>query len=354
MNFWCLDDIPEHLRRFFRVPQIGLEASVDAFVATMVEVFAGVWRVLRDDGVCWVNLGDSYSNKPCADGSDFKDGRSNRGSRKSAGLVAGLKPKDLIGVPWRVAFAFQAAGWYLRDAVIWHKPNPMPGSQRDRCTSSYEFVFQLTKRGRYFWDMEAVKKPASTPWHGVGIDRNAVIGQQWTSNAFSDPSSASGDRIPRNVWTIPTYGFSEAHFATFPPALPEKCIKATTSDKGCCAACGAPWLRLVESERVPTRKGENTKADYEAFRAARNAGLSFGNRDPQRHVSETRTIGWSAGCKCAAEIVPCRVLDPFAGAGTTVMVARRMQRHAVGIELNPEYAAMARRRVTEDAPLLNT
>lgn len=226
-HFHCCVTSPPYwgLRDYGVDGQIGLEASVDAFVATMVDVFTGAWRVLRDDGVLWLNLGGSYASSggagvqgkhgECADRAAAIEGiREGRSIRAEA---SGLKPKDLCGVPWRVAFALQAAGWYLRDAVIWHKPNPMPGSQRDRCTSSYEFVFQLTKRARYFWDMEAIREEAvygyrsqetakpmegrnaasSHVWrHAGNLEHEIERGPKETGVKYLGPETG---RIPRNV-----------------------------------------------------------------------------------------------------------------------------------------------------------
>jgi len=249
--------------------QLGLEKTPEEYVAKMVEVFREVKRVLKADGTLWLNLGDSYAGSGKGRNGDGHHSQGTHWKQSTnRGAVNGvirsnqetpeLKPKDLVGIPWRVAFALQAAGWYLRDAVIWKKPNPMPGSQRDRCTSSYEFVFQLTKRARYFWDMEAIREEAvygyrsqetakpmegrnaasSHVWrHAGNLEHEIERGPKETGVKYLGPETG---RIPRNVWTIPTHGFSEAHFATFPPALPERCIKATTSDKGCCAACG--WV----------------------------------------------------------------------------------------------------------------
>jgi DNA modification methylase len=298
--------------------QIGLEKTPAEFVARMVEVFREVRRVLRSDGTCWVNLGDSYAaghgGSTTAGNYVPKVSRHRDAEPKErqelpnapAGwaerdvtpkrIIAGLKPKDLCGIPWRVAFALQDDGWWLRQDIIWAKPNPMPESVTDRCTKAHEYVFLLTKAARYFYDAEAVKEPAS---HGVpnspasiaspygeGFTRRAKepepAGVQHKQHAMGANLSGRlgsnddwGSRNKRSVWTIATNPFPEAHFATFPPELPEICIKA-----------GCP-------------KGGT-------------------------------------------------VLDPFGGAGTTGLVADRLQRNAVLIELNPEYAAMAQRRINGD------
>lgn len=336
-HFHCCVTSPPYfgLRDYNVAGQIGLEPTPDDFVNAMREVFGGkdnpvgVWRVLRDDGVLWLNLGDSYNSSSGSGGKSAKQ-CSSPGSLHSGGVrkCEGLKPKDLIGIPWRVAFALQADGWYLRDAIIWHKPAPMPGSQRDRCTSAYEFIFQLTKSPRYFFDIEAVKEKQAGALRGARtfgkVEQFGTLRKD-IGNQFED----IGTRAPRNVWKIAHEGFNDAHFATFPTELPLRCIKASTSEKGCCPSCGAPWERILDRDRA-------------------------------------RTAGWEPGCDCHAhEPVPCRVLDPFNGAGTTGVAATSIDRDYTGIELNPEYAAMADRRLakalrgdtfrdmtkTDDAPL---
>ena len=284
--------------------QIGLEKTPDEFVARLVEVFREVRRVLKADGTCWVNLGDSYAN-------DGKWGGSTSGKHVT-GLHGdgigrgkrdtGLKPKDLVGIPWRVAFALQADGWWLRQDIIWAKPNPMPESVTDRCTKSHEYVFLLTKSARYFYDAEAISEPSIYPGdegYLRGPIHEASDKVTWRAQSQMDRKKARQNvpkggfggktadteqpafraikesRNKRSVWTIATAPFPEAHFATFPPELPELCIKA--------------------------------------------------------------------GCRPGGT-----VLDPFSGAGTTALVADRLQRHAIGIELNPTYAAMSERRIASD------
>ena len=277
--------------------QIGLEPTPDEFVAELVKVFREVRRALRDDGTVWLNLGDSYaggggfspdapSNKAGAKQTTHKG--SIRGTIKPGGVV---KPKDLIGIPWRVAFALQADGWYLRQDIIWAKPNPMPESVTDRCTKAHEYIFLLSKSQRYYFDAKAIAEPAAYPGD-LGILRGVSgVGEKdgvaWHAPSIATRQAAGVDsrtagketRNRRSVWTVATQPFSQAHFATFPPALIEPCILA--------------------------------------------------------------------GCPAGGN-----VLDPFGGAGTTGLVADRLQRNATLIELNPEYAEMADARIYDDAPLL--
>jgi len=319
--------------------QIGLESSPAGFISTMVEVFEELRRVLRPDGTCWVNMGDSYAGG--RRGPDVGSGlQGSRDAQQQSRLaqarmvasrrrddapiprsdirVPGLKPKDLVMMPHRLAIALQDAGWWVRQDIVWHKPNPMPESVRDRCTKAHEYIFLLTKSEKYYFDQDAIAQPVSPNTHarlsqavqnqvgsaranggtkaimkavgrklysgtGVGFGRgyDKVAKPRVKNNASFDEAMAimPSTRNRRSVWTITTQPFSEAHFATFPPELPETCIKA--------------------------------------------------------------------GCPPGGT-----VLDPFFGAGTTGLVADRLQRNCIGIELNPAYAEIARRRIQAESPLL--
>lgn len=289
------------LRDYGQAAQIGLEATPQAFVDELVAVFREVRRVLRDDGTLWLNLGDSYASGTKGSGGTGSSTLQNDGRREEVRLAGalraqerqamdvrrlecGLAPKQLIGIPWRVAFALQADGWYLRQDIIWAKPNPMPESVRDRCTKAHEYIFLLSKSPTYFCDMEAIAEPAAPQWKTryesdfTGRPELVMPDGKAQGIAMAGRRDWKETRNKRSVWTVTTQPFSEAHFATFPPALIEPCIKA--------------------------------------------------------------------GCPIGGT-----VLDPFGGAGTTGLVADRLQRDAILVELNPEYAAMARRRIASDAPL---
>ena len=295
------------LRDYGNEKQIGLEKTPEEYVAKMVEVFSEVKRVLKKEGTLWLNLGDTYSatrwtNKP---GTGFQG----EGSASNVRIekVTALPDKNLVGIPWRVAFALQADGWYLRQDIIWSKPNPMPESVTDRCTKSHEYIFLLTKSPKYYFDNEAIKEKGGTGEDrppGIVIDRmfgydskeaflrnrnkdgrkdGTVSGKGEAhatgtrtggnlSAAYADVNWAEEKRNKRSVWTIPTHPFSEAHFATFPEALIEPMIKA-----GC----------------------------------------------PEGGI----------------------VLDPFGGAMTTCVVAKKLRRKYIAIELNPAYIEIGKRRL---------
>jgi DNA modification methylase len=217
------------LRDYGHPGQLGLEQTPAEYVANMVEVFSLVWYLLADDGVLWLNLGDSYARNGGEQGGGNREllhleGKQTRMLRIPDG--SGLKPKDLIGIPWRVAFALQEAGWYLRQDIIWHKPNPMPESVTDRCTKAHEYMFLLTKSERYYFDNEAIKEPALTPgkFNGSTCGKTGANGDR--NDGGRGGIEGGGTRNRRSVWTIATTPYSGAHFATFPPDLIEPCILA--------------------------------------------------------------------------------------------------------------------------------
>lgn len=205
--------------------QIGLEDTPEQFVANMVEVFREVWRVMRDDGTLWLNLGDSYASNNSRASNNGRAGYGNSREGIFQRLGEGLKTKDLVGIPWRVAFALQADGWYLRQDIIWHKPNPMPESVTDRCTKSHEYIFLFSKSRQYYFDNEAIKEPATTEngrARQFGANKQEGTMRNDEGRIFND----NGFRNKRDVWTISVKPFKGAHFATFPPQLIEPCILA--------------------------------------------------------------------------------------------------------------------------------
>ncbi len=292
-----------------------------------------------------------------------------------------LKPKDLIGIPWRVAFALQADGWYLRSDIIWHKPNPMPESVTDRPTKSHEYLFLLTKAERYYYDADAIAEPAVTndmrrPYGSQGAwqldgrpeeqrpngqlrgkaGKNAFRGQGHFRDGENGPANRDGremqdvgaglTRNRRDVWTIATKPYLDAHFATYPVELVQPCIQAGTSAHGCCAACGAPWVRVVEVESRPNWNG-NGQQKHDGTYYRPNIGGGVGNDRRERHE-----LGWEPSCACGAPVVPCTVLDPFNGSGTTGVAAIGLGRHYTGIDINPEYLDLSHERLGRTQPAL--
>ena len=225
------------LRNYGEDGQIGREETPVAYTERLVEVFGEVRRVLQDDGTLWCNLGDSFASKP-AGGCGYHDGRANREVRLSGGVPEGLKPKDLVGIPWRVAFALQADGWYLRSDIIWSKTNAMPESVTDRPTKAHEYLFLLSKSPRYYYDADAIREPAvcgDHPRNTRGMNKaDNTPGQLPHTGLRSglNGKPGPGQRNKRSVWTVNPKPFPGAHFAVFPPALIEPCILAGCPEGG--------------------------------------------------------------------------------------------------------------------------
>ena len=307
---------------------LGLEPMPQMFVAHLVELFRDVRRLLKPTGVVWLNLGDTF----------FQAAMSRAGASDHA-----LKPKDLVGVPWRAALALQADGWFLRSDIVWHKPNPIPQPANDRPARAHEFLFLLTREPHYYYDAEAVREPAVTKGRvdsqrmASSASKYANLRDPWARSAVAYArrrAPVSTDRHLRSVWTVPTQPFVGSHTATFPTRLVEPCVLAGSSAAGCCSRCGRPWERVLEISYEPLSRRREGRKDPRIF------DLEL------RQVRRARTIGWRPTCDCGAEVTPAVVLDPFAGTGTTLKVAREHGRHAIGIELNPEYVDLIKRRLS--------
>lgn len=332
------------LRDYSALGQLGLEDTPEQYVARLVAVFREIRRVLRDDGVVWLNLGDSYANDDKWGGStggkhvDALHGDTSVGrGRKTTGLA----PKNLIGIPWRVAFALQDDGWILRSDVIWHKPNPMPESVTDRPTKAHEYVFLLTKSERYFYDADAVREPHARLWDETNGGNLQPVGSHKANGAFRERGGAyplpnPAGRNRRTVWTVPTEPKPFAHFAMFPQALVEPMVLA-----GCpaqvCSACGAPYERVVEREPMEIRPSGRADMMGEYGRTCTSGTMT---KPPV-----LRTLGFEPTCSCAADTRPGIVFDPFMGSGTTALVAQRLGRHYIGTDINREYVELARTRL---------
>ena len=379
----CIVTSPPYwgLRNYNVAGQIGMENSFSAWLSEMVVIFRELRRVLKPTGTCWLNCGDAYASTPngrsAAASKAAGDDRSFRD--RPVSTVGEFAAKQRMMMPARLAIALQDDGWWVRDEIIWHKPNPMPSSVKDRTTPAHEMVYLLTKRARYYYDYVAVMEPCAVEdWNDGsrvfgGINKhgaNAKHGDRTTGRtagsrrhsfarvtknscgdhgltpqfrpAREDKDYAGPMRQRRSVWTIATQPMREAHFATFPEALVEPMILAGTSHRGCCRQCGKPWERVVDAKFIPQPDVSAARGVREVDQhdpSVRWAGSSRGTIIPD-------TAAWHPTCDCprgrpAAPVV----LDPFGGSGTVGLVADRHQRDAILIELNPEYAEIARQRI---------
>jgi DNA modification methylase len=348
--YWCL-------RNYETEGQLGLEPTPELFVERLVEIFSEVKRVLKKEGTLFLNLGDTYAGSWKGNKDSSKHLQStNKGSRNYNGKLPyyksdKIKPKDLIGIPWMVAFALRNSGWYLRQDIIWSKKNPMPESVTDRCTKSHEYIFLLSKSSRYYYDHEAIKEDTST-FDNSNRDRdNTKLNN--TPGRSKMAGLKTNDYLKRNkrsVWDVATAPLKEAHFATFPQKLIIDCIKA-----GCpefvCEKCGSPYRRDVEKTLKPTTKAAKTfvidKRDIDADKQDQGS-----NRQKDGHKSgHTYSIkdnGVFPSCNCNSNKIEGVVLDPFMGAGTTAVVARKLYRNYIGIEINPEYINIIEKRLNSE------
>ena len=332
--------------------EIGLEETPEQYVARMVEVFRCVWDVLADDGICWINIGDSYAANRTYQVPSTKGGPKHSNSQSAGGkgssVPDGLKPKDLIGIPWMLAFALRADGWYLRQEIIWHKPSPMPESVKDRCTKAHEQIFLLSKQPRYFFDSEAMKEPAACTTGTVLFSNRRANGMAVDASGNEGRSSSEQDarketRNRRSVWTVATRPYAGAHFATFPADLIIPTILAGTSERGHCPECGARWVReVVKTDMV------DTSARGSRFDAGKTAGRTGGDRTQAGDRFRSMATGaWLPTCSCGHDPVPDIVLDPFMGSGTTAAVALQHGRQYLGCELNPDYGPLQQQRIDD-------
>jgi DNA modification methylase len=342
---------------------LGFEPTPDLYVQHLVDIFHEVRRVLRDDGTLWLNLGDSYTRGNRATYDQARDNKRNGGTppRRSP-QPQGLKAKNLIGIPWRVALALQANGWHLRSDIIWAKTNPMPESVLDRPTKSHEYLFLFSKRPKYFYDGISIREPFKSPdrlygpnWSQHKTAKLIEQGNRCTSGLHDGRSQYGSSQLGRNrrsVWMIPTEPYRGAHFATYPTRLVEPCNRAGTGERGCCPACGAPWQRVVKRTSITPADyhGKWSVADPQASGRRMLANVRARRLAGEHHdipFPPPLTLRWRRGCNHPHQPVPATVLDPFCGSGTTGVVAQRLGRQFVGIDLNAEYVQMALQRITD-------
>lgn len=362
---------------------LGLEPTPEMFIAHLVLIFREVKRVLADTGVVWINMGDSYAGSwgnysPTGQGGQ-RDKSMERWQRPAyedkqdwrpptSNKLPGLKPKDLMLIPARLALALQADGWWVRSEIVWAKGrslhvdecgpgSTMPESVGDRPTKAHEMVYLLSKSGRYFYDAEAVREPSVSE---TQLEHNLKYAKQYdaydstahnrqpnnTNHKGIHSRPGSIGRNLRDVWLINPGSFKQAHFAVFPDDIPDICIRAGTSERGQCPHCGAPWERVVE--RTPMEIKRSGRAE-EMGEFGRTQASGTMTKPPT-----SETVGWQPTCECDEhEPVAQLVIDPFSGAGTTGLVATRLGRRYIGIEPNAEYVKMSEQRIINDAPLFN-
>lgn len=420
--------------------RLGNEPTPELYIKHLVEICRDVKRVLRPDGVFWLNIGDSWAGS----GGAHKPEHANPGLSKSSSRAGvplggatydGIKPLDMVLIPSQLALALRADGWYVRSMVCWSKSNPMPesvngwrwerhkvkvakstraesdsyhslafgdkpmgardgrefanhGKEWQNCpgcpkcspndglilrkgswrpTDSYEIILMLTKTDNYYCDKEAVMEPIAPSTIGRGkVDFGGAKGREYQPDD-SDPnfrngseqwgrtydyaeSNSNGGRNLRSVWSFPTAPGKFNHYAAYPPRLPELCVKSSTSEKGCCPECGAPWSRVIEKLEVPHDGSTDCKNPDEQGNSRRLALMRQAARERgEEYSNKSKTVSWKSTCSCdAGDPVPCRVLDPFSGAGTTALVCERLGLDSFSIDTSAEYIELSRKRLAED------
>ena len=356
--------------------QLGLEPTPQQYVKNMVLIFEEVRRILKPQGTLWLNLGDSYCGTGHK-GTEMKDKKHPEGRNGQVfavnKVIDGLKRKDMVGIPWRTAFALQEAGWWLRQDIIWAKPSCMPEPVKDRCTKSHEYIFLFAKSEKYFFDHIAIKEPighhmerrierGSTIVPSNKHTQEARMGKPESNQMFAKESTlnqiAANGRNKRDVWWVSPKPYPEAHFAVYPPDLIEPCILAGTSAKGCCSKCGKAYVRSTKKKDLGITdamkaSGANAEGTYDGKDLKDYAPTTMSSQTPggvkQRTLDAmskaTVTVGWEVDCDCEADIIPSVVLDPFGGSGTTAGVAIKHGRNAILCELNEEYASLIPSRI---------
>lgn len=307
--------------------EIGQEQTPEEYISNLVGIFHEVKRVLRDDSTLWLNISDTYKNN------------------------------QMLGIPWKLAFALQSDGWLLIQDIIWTKNNCLPESVTRRCTRSHEYLFLFAKSKKYFYDNEAIKEPAISSDNNVrDRDKGKLNNVPGRGRMQGLKTNRYSSRNKRSVWLINNVPYTGSHFACFPPTLVEQCIKAGTSEHGVCSECGAPFSRILEKEVIEIEGEGNFGANgskwkdedkqssghriQKNFNALRAAGRDHDNPFPQKI-----TIGWKPSCSCNSGISQAVVLDPFGGSGTVGQWCNQNNRNSILIELNPEYKPLIEERI---------
>ena len=351
--------------------QLGLEPTYQEHIKNIVELFRAMKPKLKDTATVWLNYGDSYA--ATVNGTKVKDMKKNlqknrinkiKGKFDDRGFVdkpfstiqGSLKPKDLVMIPNRIAIALQDDGWWIRSEIIWHKPNPMPESTKDRPTSCHEKIWLITKSKKYYYDADAIKEVCKTPnkeirtpsgWDtSTGKNGHGKIHKQGRSSNFTK-STQQPKKNKRNVWTVTTKPCKDAHFATFPKDLAEPCIKAGCPEK-VCVECGIPYIsnykRTDNNENFIQTKGSDTPNIKKG-----GVRLNKNGTSPHFNPPTIEFLNLKKNCNCKTdEFKSGVVLDPFGGSGTTGIVAKQFNRTAILIELNPEYIEIAKKRIDRE------
>lgn len=363
-----------NLRDYGVEGQMGLDTSPQEYIDHMVTLFREVKRVLRKDGTCWINIGDSYWNSTFIRNSSAETFQ-NKGDEgydefyaKNGGGVSGKKRRTTVGlpqksltlIPFRLAIALQEDEWIIRSDIIWSKPASMPESVTDRPSKSHEYIFLLSKSRHYYYDQDSIREPvqsSSAEREKYGWNGKSIIDQDGKERrAQPDPVKQMGDRWApllgrnkRSVWTVPTESNSFAHFATFPQALIEPMILAGVPSS-VCAQCGAPWTRITETQSISRDELPKNDPNYRPKRYDSGKAGDSGNPSAGQRFHSTRMLGSQPTCICDADTDAGIVLDPFMGSGTVALVARRLERHWIGCDLNAEYVSLANERLSQSDP----
>lgn len=359
---------------------LGLEPEPSMYVDHVVEILREVKRALRNDGTLWLNLGDSYYNYRPGAGAMVKQTVAKTDQNlpvefcpRRATKIEGLKEKDLVGIPWRVALALQEDGWYLRMDIIWSKLNPMPESVRDRPTKSHEYIFLLSKSQKYYYDQDAIREqhqcldPEYENYRPNKLRHYQEGTRDHYEGKYADVNNTPGDsyhplgRNKRSVWNIATKPFPEAHFAVFPVELIEPCVLAGSSDQAC-PKCGAPWIRVIENIKGFDENDKCNGCGQPRNKHVQGPGSALRGQDWNFHGDSSAmlddgaipcnaiiTKGWEPSCECEGNdgSVASTVLDPFMGSGTTGLASVSHRRWFIGIDVSEKYCEMAKKRLGE-------